>query len=267
MRVKLVSVVALFVLLLGACSVPKDVAYFQGVDALTPEQLGQMNQTYDTKICPDDLLSISVSAWDPTVVTPFNPPVFSYAQQGEEPVRSSQSMYSYLVDKEGYINFPVLGKVKVEDLTKQEVNDLLQEKISKYVQDPLVNVQILNFKVMVLGEVSRPGGLSVKNDRISILDALGYAGDVTINGDRKNILVVRDVNGKKEFGRLDLTGTEMFTSPYFYLKQNDVVYVEPNDAKKKNSRYSQAQQYNVTIFSSILTAVSVITSVLVAIIK
>lgn len=267
MKLNLVSVVLLFVLLLGACSVPKDVVYFQGVDELTPEQVSKMSQTYNTKICPDDLLSISVSAWDPTVVTPFNPPVFSYSQPGEEPVQSSQSMYSYLVDKEGSINFPVLGKVKVEGLTKQEVSGLLQEKISKYVQDPLVNVQILNFKVMVLGEVARPGGLSVKNDRISILDALGYVGDVTINGDRKNILVVRDMNGKKEFGRLDLTGTDLFASPYFYLKQNDVVYVEPNDAKKKNSRYSQAQQYNLTIFSSILTAVSVITSVLVAIIK
>lgn len=267
MRVRLVSVVVFFVLLLGACSVPKDVAYFQGIDSLSEEQLSQMNQTYDTKICPDDLLSISVSAWDPSVVTPFNPPVFSYAQQGEEPIRSSQAMYSYLVDPDGNINFPVLGKVEVEGLNKQEISDLLQEKISKYVQDPLVNVQILNFKVMVLGEVSRPGGLSVKNDRISVLDALGYAGDITINGDRTNVLIVRDMNGKKEFGRINLTGTDMFVSPYFYLKQNDVVYVEPNSAKKKNARYSQAQQYNVTIFSSILTAVSVITSVLVAIIK
>lgn len=191
----------------------------------------------------------------------------SYAQQGEQPFVASQAMYTYLVDKEGYINFPVIGKIKVDGLTKQELSSLLQDKISKYVKDPLVNVQITNFKVMVMGEVTRPGGLSVKNDRITILDAIGYSGDLTINADRKNILVIRDNNGQKEFGRLDITQPDIFASPYFYLQQNDVVYVEPNVAKQKNARYSQAQQYNITVFSSILSAVSVITTVILAITK
>lgn len=267
MRVKLASIAASLVLLVGACSVPKDVAYFQGIDSLTQEQLSQMSQNYNTRICQDDMLNITVSAWDPTVVTPFNPPMFSYTQQGDEPVQASPSLYSYLVDKEGYITFPVLGRIHVAGMTKEELSSSLQEQISKYVKDPLVHVRITNFKVMVLGEVTRPGGLSVKNDRITVLEAIGYSGDVTINADRTNVLVVRDVNGQKEFGRLDLTGTDFFTSPYFYLQQNDVVYVEPNKAKKRNARYSQAQQYNVTIISTILTAVSVITSVIVAIAK
>lgn len=267
MRVKLASIAASLVLLVGACSVPKDVAYFQGIDSLTQEQLSQMSQNYNTRICQDDMLNITVSAWDPTVVTPFNPPMFSYTQQGDEPVQASPSLYSYLVDKEGYITFPVLGRIHVAGMTKEELSSSLQEQISKYVKDPLVHVRITNFKVMVLGEVTRPGGLSVKNDRITVLEAIGYSGDVTINADRTNVLVVRDVNGQKEFGRLDLTGTDFFTSPYFYLQQNDVVYVEPNKAKKRNANYSQAQQYNVTIISTILTAVSVITSVLVAIVK
>ena len=197
MKVKLVSVVALFVLLLGACSVPKDVVYFQGVDALTPEQVSKMNQAYTSKICPDDLLTITVTAWDPTVVTPFNPPVYAYATQGE----------------------------------------------------------------------TRPGAISVKNDRLSILDAIGQVGDLTINANRKNILVIRDNNGEKEFARLDITEPDIFTSPYYYLQQNDVVYVEPNNAKKRNARYSQAQQYSITVFSSILSAVSVITTVILAITK
>lgn len=266
MKAKFLSLV-LFVVLLGACSAPKDVVYFQGIDTLTAEEINRIAQNYDTKIAPDDMLSISVAAWDPTVVTPFNPPVYSYAQQGEEPVAPSAALYTYLVDKEGYINFPVLGRVQVGGLTKQELSSELEKKISKYVQDPLVTVRITNFKVMVMGEVTRPGGLSVKSDRISILDAIGYSGDLTINANRKNILVIRDANGKKEYARLDITDPAIFSSPYYYLRQNDVVYVEPNKAKQRNAKFSQSKQYNVTIFSSILSAISVITSVVVALSK
>ena len=268
MRVKLVSIAILFVFLLGACSVPKDVVYFQGVDKLTPEQLEQMNQSYISKICEDDLLSITVTAWDPTVVTPFNPPTYSYAVQGEIQTNTSTSqLRTYLVDKEGYINFPVLGKVKIAGKTKQAANEMLQDMIHPYVKDALVNVQIVNYKVTMMGDVARPGAINVKNDRISILDAIGQAGDLTINANRKNILVIRDNNGQKEFGRIDITDPAVFTSPYYYLRQNDVVYVEPNKAKKRNARYSQAQQYSITVFSSILSAVSVITTVILAITK
>ena len=185
MKVKLVSVVALFVLLLGACSVPKDVVYFQGVDALTPEQVSKMNQAYTSKICPDDLLTITVTAWDPTVVTPFNPPVYAYATQGETTTVSSGQLRTYLVDQEGDINFPVLGKIHVAGLTKQQLSDKMQEMISPYVKDALVNVQIVNYKVTMMGEVSRPGAISVKNDRLSILDAIGQVGDLTINANRR----------------------------------------------------------------------------------
>lgn len=267
MRVKLVSVVVLFVLMLGACSVPKDVVYFQGVDSLTPEQVNNMNQVYTSKICPDDLLTITVTAWDPTVVTPFNPPVYAYAMQGESSTVSSSQLRTYLVNQEGDINFPVLGKIHVAGLTKQQLSEKMQEMISPYVKDVLVNVQIVNYKVTMMGEVSRPGAISVKNDRLSILDAIGQVGDLTINANRKNILVIRDNNGEKEFARLDITEPDIFTSPYYYLQQNDVVYVEPNNAKKRNARYSQAQQYTITVFSSILSAVSVITTVILAITK
>lgn len=266
MRLNLLALI-LLIAMMGACSVPKDVVYFQGIDRLTPEQVSQMAQNYDTKIAPDDMLSISVAAWDPTVVTPFNPPVYSYAQQGEEPVAASAALYTYLVDKEGYINFPVLGRIHVAGLTKQELSAELEKKISKYVQDPLVTVRITNFKVMVMGEVTRPGGLSVKSDRISILDAVGYSGDLTINANRKNILVIRDNNGQKEYGRIDLTDPAVFASPFYYLKQNDVVYVEPNEAKQRNARFSQSKQYNISIFTSILSAISVISSLVVAITK
>lgn len=267
MKLKLVSVVALFMWLLSACSVPKDVAYFQGIDSATAEQIEQMSQTYTARICADDMLTITVTAWDPTVVTPFNPPAFSYGQQAEVETATNTQLQTYLVDTDGNINFPVLGKIHAEGLTKQQLRDLLQDKIRIYVADAMVNVQIINYKVTILGEVARPGRLTVPNERLSILDALGSVGDLSINANRKNILVVRDNHGKKEFARLDITQPDIFTSPYFYLQQNDLVYVEPNNAKKRNSRYSAAQQYSVTVFSSVLSAISVITTVILAITK
>ena len=162
---------------------------------------------------------------------------------------------------------PVLGRIHVAGQTKQELSTKMQQMIEPYVKDALVNIQIVNYKVTVMGEVARPGAISVKNDRISILDAIGQVGDLTINANRTNILVIRDNNGAKEFGRLDITEPDIFTSPYYYLQQNDVVYVEPNNAKKRNARYSQAQQYSITVFSSILSAISVVTTVILAITK
>lgn len=254
----------LITLLFGACAVPKDVVYFQGVDNLTAAQIEQMNQTYISKIVPDDLLTITVTAWDPTVVTPFNPPVYSYSSQGDASVTSSTQLHTYLVDKEGNINFPVIGKIQAAGYSKQEFNEMMQEKISKYVKEPIVNVQIVNYKITLTGEVSRPGAITVRNDRISIVDAIGQSGDLTINANRKNILIIRDNNGEKEFGRIDLTDPTLFVSPYYYLRQNDVVYVEPNNAKKRNANYSQAEQYKLTIFSTLLSTVSVISSIIIA---
>lgn len=265
MKLKLVSVVALFVWLLNACSVPKDVAYFQGVDGLTQEQVDEMSRTYSTKICPDDLLTITVTGWDPTVLTPFNPPAYSYAQQGVVETASNNQLQTYLVYKDGTINFPVLGKVKASGFTKQEFAEYLRKEIDHYANGVSVNVQIVNFRITMMGEVARPGVVVIRNDRVSILDVLGSVGDLTINANRKNILVIRDYEGRKEFGRLDITDPAIFTSPYFYLQQNDVVYVEPNKAKKRNARYSAAQQYTITVFSSILSAISVITTVILAI--
>ncbi len=267
MKCKFIAIAIFFSLLVSACSVPKDVTYFQGVDDLTTEQLEQMSQTYSTKICPDDLLTITVTGWDPSVLTPFNPPVYSFVAEGEDKIQKSDQLQTYLVYKDGTINFPILGKVQAAGFSKQELAENLRIAIDKYVKDVNVNVQIVNFKVTLMGEVARPGTVAIKNDRVSVLDVLGLVGDLTINANRKNVLVIRDKDGKKEFGRIDMTDPAIFTSPYFYLRQNDVVYVEPNKAKKKNARYSQAQQYSITVFSSILSAISVITTVVLAITK
>jgi polysaccharide export outer membrane protein len=254
------------ILLLTSCKVPQNVTYLQGIDKLTPEQMKAMAQEYITTICEDDMLTIMVTAWNPETVSPFNPPAFSYATQGETEITASQQMQTYLVDKDGYINFPIIGRVKAAGLTRQELSDNLQKEISHYVKDPIVNIQIVNFKIILMGEVIRAGKYNVPNDRISIIDAIGNAGDLTINANRTNVLILRHNKGVPEYGRVDLTNPDIFTSPYYYLKQNDIVYVEPNDAKKRNANHSAARQYNVTVFSTILSTVSVLTSTAVSVV-
>ncbi len=265
MKYNILSVLCL-IGLLGSCAVPKNISYFQDIDDLTEKQRELMTQTYNPKICPDDLLTINVSSWDPTVAAPYNPPAYSYYNQGEQQVNTAtiQNVYTYLVDKEGYINFPVLGRIHLAGMSIHEANSKLQEMIKDAVPDVLVNVQIVNFKVAIMGEVSRTNVYTIKNNRVSILDLIAMAGDLTINARRENILLIRDNNGEKEMVRLDITDPNIFASPYFYLKQNDLVYVEPNKAKKRNANFSSAQQYTLTIFSTILTAVSVITTIIVS---
>ncbi|MDR1500670.1 MAG: polysaccharide biosynthesis/export family protein [Tannerellaceae bacterium] len=266
MKIKLLPAIGL-VCFVTSCGTPKDVLYFQGVDSLTKEEVEKMNSSYTSRICPDDLLTITVTAWDPSVVTPFNPPPWAYAVQGEVNVSSPSQLHTYLVDTEGDIIFPVLGKTHAAGLSKQEFAALLQSGISRYVKDPMVNVQIVNYKINVIGEIARPGTLTVQNERITILDAIGRLGDLSINANRKNILIIRDNDGKKEFGRIDLTNPALFTSPYYYLRQNDVVYIEPNKPKQRNYNITQSQTFTVSIVSTILTTVSVMTTVLVALLK
>jgi polysaccharide export outer membrane protein len=266
MKIKLLSAIWL-ICLFTSCNTPKDVLYFQGVDALTEEQLAQMDQNYTSRICPDDLLTITVTGWDPTVATPFNPPAWAYAPQGAAEINNSMQLHTYLVDNEGNITFPVIGKVQAAGLSKQELASRLQNEISRYLKSALVNVQIVNYKVVIMGEIARPGALNVRNDRITILDAIGQSGDLTINANRKNILIIRDNNGKKEFGRVDITKPSIFASPYYYLKQNDLVYIEPNKPKQRNYNVTQSQTFTISIVSTLLTTVSVITTVLVAILN
>lgn len=257
---------AVFCGMMCACSVPKDVVYFQGIDQMTPEQLSKMSQTYTTKITNDDLLSINVTAWDPAAVTPFNPPVYAYSAQGEQPLVASQAQYTYLVDKDGNINFPVLGKIHVAGLTRQELSEKMNQMISKYVENPLVNVQLLNFKVTMMGELNRPGSYTIKNDRVTILDVIGMAGDLPLTANRKNLLVIREENGKKEIYRMDITDPAIFASPCFYLKQNDVVYVEPVKTKQR-ARTSSDRQFTISLFTTLLSSISVIVAMVLSIKK
>lgn len=251
-------------LLLNSCKTYNEVSYFQNIDEIVQQAASVETPVDQLTIKPDDLLGIMVSGLDANAVAPFNLPAMSFLTPGEKEISAVQNYQTYLVNADGYINYPVLGMIKVGGMTKNECVKFLQAEISKYVKDPIVNVQFLNFRVSVLGEVNAPGTFTIPNDRVSILEILGQAGDLTIYGERRNVLLIRDNNGKKEFHRIDLNQSDLFTSPYYYLQQDDVVYVEPNLSKKKNSSYSQRDAYNISVISAVISTASVIASLLIA---
>lgn len=250
--------------LLGSCGATKNkVSYFQD---MTPENnvLDGVESNYEVKITSDDLLAISVSSIDPNAIAVFNLPATTFLQPGVDEIYATPVLQSYLVDSEGCINFPVLGKLHVAGMTRNSLADYLKKQISQYAKDPIISVNIMNFKVSVLGEVARPGTVQITNERISILDAISMAGDLTINGMRDRVTLIRDENGKKTYHVFDLTSSDIFKSPYFYLKQNDIIYVEPNKARRSNSNYSQSAQFNISVASTVVSAISVLASLCIA---
>lgn len=184
----------------------------------------------------DDLLAISVQSADPRASAPFNFTVLPEINRAETgmitPTTAANNMQpNYLIDIDGVINFPSLGKIHAAGLSTGQLRDTLTARIGKFVQNPIVNVRLTNFRFSVTGEVARAGTFSIANERINVLQALGMAGDLTNYGNRENILIIREQNGKREFGHLNLHQRDLFQSPYFYLMQNDLVYVEPLPAK------------------------------------
>lgn len=255
--------------LLGSCKTPKNISYFQGIENLTQEQEDAMNQVYNSKICNDDVLIINVTSPDRETAAYFNPPPYAYYMPGESEIGISaetQNLYTYLVDEDGYINFSVLGRIKIAGLTINEANRMMEELIKPSVPSVLVNITIANFKVGVIGEVVRPNTYSIKSSRVSVLDLIAMAGDLTIVGDRRDVLLLRDNNGIKERIHMDLTDPAIFASPYYYLQQNDIVYVRPNKAQKRNSMYSNENNFKISMFSAIFSAVSVISTTVLSII-
>lgn len=259
MKIKTLILASTIILLTSCRTTTNTITYFQNLDNQSSAITGNA-VNYAPHIVPDDQLSITVSGTDPNAVSAFNMPLASYLTPGETNVTSTPVLHAYLVNSHGEIDFPVLGKLQVAGLTRSELTDLMTEKISVYVKSPIITIQIRNFKVSVLGEVNKPGTVNVPNERLSVLDALGMAGDLTIYGNRSNVLLIRDNNGKKEYHRFDLTSAETLTSPYYYLQQNDVLYVEPNKARKGNAKYSQSGQFNVSLASTIISALSVLAS-------
>lgn len=182
-------------------------------------------------IQPEDLLYITVHSFDLEAAQPFNLKPLDNQVQQQNNVNTLELFEGYFVDKEGNIDFPVLGKVSVEGLTLEAAKYKLAEQIQPYLKDAVVNMRFLNFRVTVLGEVNRPGMVRTNNRRITLLEALGLAGDLTSYANRTNLLVIREQEGQRSYSRLSLTDPTIFESPYFYLQQNDVIYIEPIQAK------------------------------------
>ena len=256
---RLLFPVLLSVVLLSSCKTPQSITYFQGIENLTMDQMNSIEQAHNPKICIDDVLIINVTSPDRETAAPYNPPPYGIFMPGESEIGISaetQNLYTYLVDDQGEINFPVLGRVKIAGLTINEATRMMEELLKDGLPGGLVNITIANFKVRIIGEVARPNEYSIKNTRISILDLIAMAGDLTIMGDRKNVLLVRDMNGNKEYLKYDLTDPAIFTLPHYYLQQNDVVYVYPNNAQKRNSLYSNEHNFRISFFSLILSSIT-----------
>jgi polysaccharide export outer membrane protein len=233
------------VFIISSCASRKEVVYFQ--DTGNFETLVNKNN-FVSKFKVDDLVSIYVSSLNPEASAPFN----LYRGSTEGGFRPEQ--VDYLVDQAGEIDFPVLGKLKIEGLSPEELRLLLRNKLSDFLKDPIINIRLRNFTITILGEVARPGTYPVNGEQITILEALGFAGDLTIRGVRENVLVIRDFNGTKVYTRVDLTSKRMVDSPVFYLTQNDVVYVEPNKSGITASSLDQRVSIAVSIASVLITS-------------
>src|SRR5690606_2472833 len=248
------ALLTLVVLFCTSCASKKNLVYFQ------PDSV-ELNTRYELsapKLQPGDILAISVTADDVRATQPFNP-VSSYAGNSGTLQSANPFIPTYAIDNNGYIDFPKLGKVKLAGLTRTEAIDYLRQEVGKYIVSPGISMEVRNFRVTVLGEVKNPGTYPINNDRITLLEALGLAGDLTINGVRNNILVIREHNGQKQDYRVDLTSRNALNSPVYYLAQNDVIYVEPNGARIQSSKYTQNTGIFVSVASLIITMISVLT--------
>ena len=218
-----------------------------------------VSNDYKTIFKPDDLLQITISARDLTSVIPFNLPAVNFAATTGTAVAQPMQQ-AYLVDSKGEIDFPVFGKIKVGGLTREEVIKIFKEKLDPdYVKKPTVNIFIANFKVTVNGDVMRPGTFTIPNERITILEAIGLAGDLNISAKRDNVLVIREEGNQKNQYRVNLLSNKIFTSPVYYLQQNDVVYIEPNFAKTQSASFNQNTGLFVSIGSIIISLMAVLT--------
>ena len=234
------------IIVLASCASKKEVVYFQDVGSF--ETIVD-DDSFIPKFKVDDLVSIHVSTLNPEASAPFN-----LYRGGGESSGFRLEQVDYLVDQAGEIDFPVIGKIKIVGLSPEELRVLLRDKLSDYLKNPIINIRLKNFTVSILGEVNRPGTYQINGEEITIMEALGLASDMTIKGMRKNVLVIRDFDGTKVYYRIDLTTKDAIKSPVYYLTQNDVVYVEPNQSAITASSLDNRATIAVSIASVLITS-------------
>ncbi|WP_234736788.1 polysaccharide biosynthesis/export family protein [Tellurirhabdus bombi] len=255
MRLKHGYLISLLLTLLSSCVSQKEIAYFQNKGAGLPSQRIAISNRYTPVIQAGDLLSIYVNSINPEASSIFNP--YAAAPLATPPTQTPETASSlgYLVDNQGKVSLPLLGKVTLAGLTTAQAREQIEEKLKAFLKEPTVNIRFLNYKISVLGEVTRPSMFTIPNEQITLLEALSLAGDITIYGRRDNVLVIRETNGEREFARVNLTKRDLFQSPFYYLHPNDVIYVQPGKA-----RAASADRFYLLIpaVASVLSLVAII---------
>jgi polysaccharide biosynthesis/export protein len=256
MRLTLSSRLSYFYLLLcllffSACVNSKKVVYFNNIQ---DTEIKTAIMDFEPLIQKNDILSISVSSLNPEASKIFNAPNVTEAE-GVDLTGRAMNISGYLVDQDGYIQFPFLGNIKAVGLTKKALQENIAKTLvtKKLLLDPIINIRFLNFRVTVLGEVAHPTVVNVPSEKITLLEALGLAGDLTIYAKRHNLLLIREEEGKKTIRRIDLNSTALFTSPYYYLRPNDIVYVEPDKARVASA--NPVRQWLPLVFSGLTIVV------------
>lgn len=249
-----VSLFVMVTLFFSSCGSRKNMVYLQPDST----QVSTLYEQFVPKIQANDILTIVVTAADPKVTAPFNP--VSMMANGNLTQQTDLALRpTYTVEDNGDINLPMLGKVHVAGLTRVQAIEKIRNELSQYIKDPGVNINFNNFRISVLGEVARPGSFIMPTERVSVLEALGMAGDLTIRGVRENVMLIREIDGQKSVHRLDLTQQNTLNSPYYYLVQNDVIYVEPNKAQINNSKLGSNTNVIISIAGLLITVISVLT--------
>jgi len=264
MKNKNFVLVVLAAALLCSCGSTKNVAYLKNSDYV---DLSQSQYLYDAKIMPKDVLSITVTTVNPAAAAPFNLSVYSsLSGSANATMYGNHVLQSYLVDNRGDIEFPVLGRIHVGGLTKSQCEQMINDSIRPYMnatERPVVTVRMANYKISVLGEVNRPGMYTVGNEKINILEALAQAGDLSIYGRRDGVKLIReDAQGGKQIHTLNLNDAGLINSPYYYLQQNDIVYVEPNKVKARNASIGQSTSLWLTSTSILISLTSLLYNIL-----
>ena len=257
--------IVLLAFVMTGCQSYKKVPYFQNVEVVN--EVEQQEKLYDAKIMPKDLLTIVVSCTNPELAIPFNLTVASnagIAVSTSSYVTTQPVLQPYLVDNEGKINFPVLGELKLGGLTKKQAEQMIVDKLKLYITEtPIVTVRMVNYKISVIGEVTRPGTFTISNEKVNLLEALAMAGDMTVYGLRDNVKLIReDANGKQQIVTLDLNKAETILSPYYWLQQNDIIYVTPNKAKARNSDIGSSTSLWFSATSILISIASLLYNIL-----
>lgn len=264
MRLHNIFIISIFITLLSGCSSYKQVPYIQDAELMNTIQ--EELPLYDAKIMPKDLLTITVNTTDPEVAAPFNLTVQTSVNVARTNTLTQQpTLQQYLVSNDGTIEFPVLGTLQIGGLTKGEAESLIREKLGEYLKEtPIVTVRMSNYKISVLGEVTRPGVFTISNEKVNIFEALAMAGDLTIWGMRDNVKLIReDADGQRNIIYLNLNRSDIVNSPYYYLQQNDILYVTPNKTKARNSDIGQSTNLWISGTSILVSLVNILVTFLV----